>query len=266
MCCVLCVVLCVFSPSAGPSSTGPPSRGTLPPARPPSACKPPWLTHNDPRQAQTHFLGGPWPRSATTIPREDPPRGEKTAKMGRETEKEKREIWALHPLGPLFWVWAPTLRLPLHQGRRHFLGGRCFSPLVVDTSCADALPVCFLPWSSTPPVRTCCLWGSTFSGFGLPPSGPPPSPPQPNLGHPCGPPLLNFFWPKWNLAKVELGLRSGFLIKGPSVCLSRRSHPPCLVRLAASPLEEDEAQTPRIPSMIGLRNLSIVKTRLGCSS
>ena len=44
--------------------------------------------------------------------------------------------------------------------RRHLLCGRvacCFSPLVVDTSCADVLPVVFLPWSSTPPVRTCCL-------------------------------------------------------------------------------------------------------------
>ena len=45
-------------------------------------------------------------------------------------------------------------------GRQHLLCRRvacCFSPLVVDTSCADVLPVVFLPWSSTPPLPTCCL-------------------------------------------------------------------------------------------------------------
>ena len=95
----------------------------------------------------------------------------------------------------------------------------CVFVCVCVTSCADVLPVVLLPWSSTHPVRTCCLlWSSTLplrtccllffsvarrhlpgtpSPVDLPfPCGPPspgppsPGPPLPSAGPPsAGPPL-----------------------------------------------------------------------------
>ena len=46
---------------------------------------PPGLAQNDPRQAQTHKLGGPWP-----IPREDTPREKERVTMGAEEGKIAR--------------------------------------------------------------------------------------------------------------------------------------------------------------------------------
>ena len=84
------------------------SRGIL-------ACRPLGLAENDPREAQTCNLGGPWPRPVARIPREDFPERDKTKKMGRETEKTAKMLppstlrpppfgppppFALAPFGP----------------------------------------------------------------------------------------------------------------------------------------------------------------------
>ena len=47
-----------------------------------------------PQGARTHNLGGPWPRPAATIQREDHPRENKKAKIEREREKREK-CWAV---------------------------------------------------------------------------------------------------------------------------------------------------------------------------
>ena len=59
----------------------------------------------------------------------------------------------------------------------------------------------FLPWSSTPPVRTCSVGAPLFLGLGPSPLLPLPNPIWAAL---VGPPLVfsgrSGTWPKWNLA------------------------------------------------------------------
>ena len=142
LCCVvLCVVSCVFSPSAGPSSTGRPSRGTPPPQdlpRPASRRGSHKMTPDKPRRTFWVVHGRvPRPQFHEKTHQE----GKKQRKWGGRRKKKSAKFWPST-------LWA------------HFSG---FGPppfgslsiRVVDTSWAD---VVFLHWSSTPPVRTRCLF------------------------------------------------------------------------------------------------------------
>ena len=87
-----------------------------------------------------------------------------------QREQKKGEIWGGKRRKKARNFGPPTLRAHHPLGLHFFLGlspHPSGPPLVVDTSCADVLPVVSLPWSSTPPVRTCCLlfslpWSSTL--------------------------------------------------------------------------------------------------------
>ena len=77
-----------------------------------AACRPPGLTHNDPRGSQTCTLGGPRPVNRATIPRDDPQRGKKERNWRRK--REKRENLAPPPpfsLPPHTHTTTTTLRL-----------------------------------------------------------------------------------------------------------------------------------------------------------
>ena len=57
---------------------------------------------------KTRILGGPWPRTAATIPREDPPGERGKNEISGVSEKRKHKISGPH----LFWVRPPPLRPP----------------------------------------------------------------------------------------------------------------------------------------------------------
>ena len=110
----------------------------------PAACGLPFLTQNDPREAQTRTLGGPRPRTAATIPRE--------RNLWRKTEKP--DILASSSLRPST-LRAFTLRSPF---ARHTLRG----PLTSETV-FGAWETVFFFWGGR--ENPCFRWGRCQNRF-----------------------------------------------------------------------------------------------------